>query len=165
MRRCTSTVSPTSNSGASFFLAASSTSVIKRFFMALTFLFRFDVVRLPRAALAAGQRLLAPPAGVGGLVAAQQALRALQAADDGRRGVLRVFEPPRFTVRLLRHALGVAQHAGDVAHYCVDHDHRRHLAAVADEVADRDFPRPQAQTDTLVEALVAAAQQQQAFLL
>src|SRR5690349_18132657 len=125
MRRWTSTVSPTSKSGRSFFSPGSSTSVSKRFLMGITFL-RFDVVRLPPA-LAAEQRLLAPPAGDGGVVAAQEYLGHLHAPEHARPGVLRVFEPPLFAVRLLRHALRVAQHARDVAHHRVDHDHRGYL--------------------------------------
>ncbi len=65
-------------------------------------------------------------------------------AKDPRPGVLRIFQPARVVVRFLDQAVRVAQHAGDVADDRVDHHHGGHFAAVADEIADRDFARLQA---------------------
>jgi len=105
--------------------------------------------------------LLAAPPGDGRVVAAEQDVGHGHAAEFAGARVLRVFQPPGLAVRFLGDALGVAEHAGHVSDYSIDHDHRRHLAAVADEVADADLARPQPQPDALVEALVPAAQQQQ----
>ena len=82
-----------------------------------------------------------------------------------RPGVLRILEPARLAVRLVGRALLVAQHAGDEPDHRVDHHHRRHFAAVADEVADRNLPRVQHLPDAVVEPLVPAAQEQQPRLL
>ncbi len=95
------------------------------------------------------------------VVPAQQYLGHFQAAEHPRSGVLRVFEPAVLAVRLVGRTQLVAEHAGDEADHGVDHDHRRHFAAVADEVADRDFHRVQHLPDAVVEPLVPPAQQQQ----
>src|SRR5262245_9021782 len=108
---------------------------------------------------------LASPAGHCRVIAAQKDVGHLHAAKDARPRVLRVLQPPRLAMGLLRHAVRVAEHAGDVPHDRVDDHHRRHLAAVADEVADRYFARLQPEPDALVEALVAPAQQEQSLLL
>jgi len=93
------------------------------------------------------------------VVAAEKEVGHLHAAEDARAGVLRILQPAGFAVRLLDDALLITKDAGHIAHDRVDHDHGRHLAAVADEVADRNLPGPQTQPDAFVEALVAAAEQ------
>src|SRR5262249_54993429 len=103
----------------------------------------------------------ASPGGPRGVFAAQRDVGPPHAAKDARPCVLRVLQPPRLAMGLLRHAVRVAEYAGDVADDRVNDHHRRHLAAVADEVADRYFARLQTEADALVEALVPAAQQQQ----
>src|SRR5262249_8441512 len=108
--------------------------------------------------LAARLGLLAAPPRDGRVVAAEQDVRHRHAAEFAGAGGLRVCQPPGPAVRLLGNALWVAEDAGHVSDYSIDHDHRRPLAAVADEVADTDLARPQPQPDALVEALVAAAQ-------
>src|SRR5436309_8306765 len=101
MRWWTSTVSPISKPGTSFFAAAVSTRAISRFFMALTFLL---VSVLTRQARTPGPRqgLFRPPAGHLPVVAAQEHLGHLHAAEDARPGVLRVLQPAGVVVRLLR---------------------------------------------------------------
>src|SRR5581483_2373469 len=106
---------------------------------------------------AAGQRLLAAPFGDGRVVAAEQDVGHRHAAELAGARVLRVLQPPGLAVRFLDDAFRVAEHTGHISDYSIDHDHRRHLAAVADEVADADLARPQPQADALVEALVPAA--------
>src|SRR6516162_4437843 len=106
---------------------------------------------------AAGLGLLAAPFGDRRVVAAKQDVGHRHAAELPGARVLRVLQPPGLAVRFLGDALGVAEHAGHVSDYSINHHHRRHLAAVADEVADTDLTRPQPQADALVEALVPAA--------
>src|SRR5262245_17800426 len=135
MRWCTSTWSPISNADRSVFSCVSSTRAMNLFFMVPFLLGRGPLGSEARRRAAAGLGLFAAPAGDGLVVAAEQHLRHLHAAEDARPRVLRVLQPPRLGVRLLRQAGGVAQHARHVADDGVDHLHRRHLAAVADEVA------------------------------
>ena len=68
---------------------------------------------------------------------------------------------PSLAVRFFGQAFRIAQHARHVTNHRIDHHHGRHLAAVADEVADGDFTGPQPQPDALVKAFVPAAQEQQ----
>lgn len=99
------------------------------------------------------------------MITAEKDFGHLHATKDARAGVLRILQASRLAVRLLDQALRVAEHARDVSDYCIDDNHGRHLAAVADEVADRQFKRPQTLANPFVEPLIAAAQQQQPFLL
>src|SRR5262245_22371065 len=170
MRWWTSTVSPISNFGIAGLRDVPSTRLISLFFMtfALFHLFHFVCFSLfagPGALAGAMFGHLASPAGHRRVIAAQKDVGHLHAAKDARPRVLRVLQPPRLAMGLLRHAVRVAEHAGDVPPDRVDDHHRRHLAAIADEVADRYFARLQPEPDTLVEALVAPAQQEQSLLL
>src|SRR5215218_4617612 len=114
---------------------------------------------LPAGAL---QRLLAPPALHGAVVARAEHGRDLQAPVDGRPGVLRVLEQAG-RERLVGGRGGVAHHPGDQpGHGVQDHQGGR-LPAGQDEVADRQ-DLVDAGADALVDALVAAAAQDQARL-
>ena len=98
------------------------------------------------------------------MVAAEQDVGHRHAAELARPGVLRVLKATGgVAVRFLDQASLVAEHAGHVPHDRVDHDHRRHFAAVADEVADGNLAGVQTQADALVKALVPAAQQEQSL--
>jgi len=81
------------------------------------------------------------------------------AASGAGAGVLRIFQPARGVVRLLGKTVRIAQHAGHQADHRVNDHHGRHLAAVADEVADGQLQGPQTQPDALVETLVPPTEQ------
>src|SRR5439155_8648684 len=78
--------------------------------------------------------------------------------------VLWILQTPRMAMRLLGNAFRIAEHAGHVANHRVDQHHRRHFAAVADEVADGNLPRLQAKPNALVKTLVTPTEQQQPFV-
>src|SRR5512132_4634100 len=118
-----------------------------------------QVGALPAGAL---QGLLAAPALHGAVVAGAEHGRDLQAPVDGRPGVLRVLEQTG-RERLVGGRGGVAHHPGDQpGHGVQDHQGGR-LPAGQDEVADgQDLV--DAGADAFVDALVAAAAQDQAGL-
>src|SRR5207248_8238468 len=106
--------------------------------------------------------LLASPTGDRTVVAAEQDVGHRHAAELARPGVLRVLEAAGgVAVRFLDQALLVAEHAGHVPYDRVDNHHRRHFAAVADEVADGNLAGVQTQADALVKPLIPAAQEEQ----
>src|SRR5205085_870497 len=77
-----------------------STRSINRFCI-VRFLSLQRLVWLARAWSAAGQGLFVSPASDGRMVAAQQDLGHLHAAEDTRPGVLRILQSARLVVRLL----------------------------------------------------------------
>ena len=93
------------------------------------------------------------------MIAAEKDFRHLHAAEDTRAGVLRIFQTARLAVRLFRQTFGIAQHARDVSDYCINNNHGRHLAAVADEVAGRNLSGLQPLPNPLVEPFVPPAQE------
>ena len=95
------------------------------------------------------------------MVAAEQDVGHRHAAKDAGAGVLRVLEFSSLAVRFFGEAFRITEHARHVTNYRIDHNHGRHLAAIADEVADGDFTGPQPQPDALIKAFIPAAQEQE----
>src|SRR6266702_2888683 len=159
----TSTWSPMVKSATFSLRPPASTRPINRFFMFASVFCSLGNILLFRhvPASAACLRLPAPPFGNRLVVAAQQDFGNLHPAENARPCILRILDQTGHAVRFLVHALLVAQHSRHIADHRVDHHHRRHFAAVADEVANRDFPRREAEANALVETLVSATEQDQ----
>src|SRR5213082_264470 len=104
--------------------------------------------------------LLPAPLPNPGVVAREQHVGDAHAAIFGRPRELRA-AGQLSAERVLLQGLRVADHAGDQAADRVDEHHRRDLAAAQDVVADRDLVRGQARADLVVDALVAAADDDQ----
>jgi hypothetical protein len=115
--------------------------------------------RVPEGPAAAGKGLFVSPAGYFLVVATNEDRWHFHAAKDPRPGVLRIFEASRIVMRLLDEAVRVAQDARHISDHRIDHHHGRDLAAVADEIADGDFPRRQTLADSFVEPFITATQQ------
>src|SRR5262245_7278919 len=161
MRWCTSTWSPMSNSATSFLSPGSSTRAISLFFMTFSFVLLTGFSLILFGPAAAGFGLLPPPFGDFRVIAAQQNLGHRHAAKFARPRILGILYATRLAMRFVLDALLVAEHAGHVADDGVDDDHGGHFAAVANEVADRNLARLQAQPDALVKTLIAPAQEDQ----
>ena len=108
-----------------------------------------------------GDTLFALPAFDVGMVAAQQNRGHWPAVVFGRPGVLRVLEEAIGEGLLLGRSF-IAERARDVPGDSIDEDHRRELAAGKDVIADRDFPVDTVVDEALIDAFVAAADEDQA---
>ena len=75
-----------------------------------------------------------------------------------RPGVLRVLEQA-VCERLLAGGPGIPHDAGHQTTHRLQHDHRRHLTAVEHEVSDRELAIDEVLSHTLVDPLVASADQ------
>ena len=106
--------------------------------------------------------LFLAPAGDFFVVAPQQNLGNAEPAEFARAGVLSEFQQPAFAgKRIVPRAAFVAEHARHEPDHRVDHDHRRHLAAAENIVADRQFLGLKNLPHAVVETFVSAAEKQQ----
>src|SRR5262245_45882370 len=103
------------------------------------------------------------PALDGGVVSALEHVGNAPSAPYRRTGVVGVVERAALE-RLALRGLLVAEHARDQAHDGLGDAQRRELAAREHEVAERDLVPRERVAQALVEALVAAAQEEQALL-
>src|SRR5450759_2712721 len=119
----------------------------------------------PRGAILPFSDLQRAPAVDLAVVAAEQHVGDPPAAELRRARVVRVLGAAleHGGVRLADHALGVADHAGKLARDGVEHGHGRHLAAAQHVGADGD-PVADEMRHALVDALVAAAEQDEVLL-
>src|SRR5215471_1291539 len=109
-----------------------------------------------------GPGMRSAPVGDLGVVAGEQHFGDLEATPVGGPGELRVASAGRAGV--LRQGGLVAQHAWDEPGHGVHEDHGRQLAAAEHVVADGDLAVGQGLADPVVDALVAAADHDQAGL-
>src|SRR5262249_51523325 len=108
-------------------------------------------------------RLVCAPALDRGVIAALQHVGDVAAAEARRPRVVGVIEGAALA-RLVLRGLLVAEDARHEAHDGLGHAQGRELTAREHEVAERDLLPRQHLAHALVEALVAAAEEQQAFL-
>lgn len=99
------------------------------------------------------------------MIAAQQYIRDFHPSKFRRPGVLRIFDPSRLAKRVFFCAILVPKRSRNNPHHRFNDHHCRHFAAVADEVADRNFSGLKPNSHPLVKPLVPAAKQQNPMVL
>ena len=95
------------------------------------------------------------------MVAGEQHVRHAASLPFGGPGIVRIFQQVA-RERLLRRAVGRAHHAGQQSNHRIEQHQRRQFAAGQHVVADADLFHPAGIDHALIDALVAAAEQDDA---
>ena len=99
------------------------------------------------------------------MISVEQDFGNRQAAELARSRELRIFEKSAFGKRFVLVRGLIAEHARNEPDDGINQEHRRHFAAVADEIANRDLQWLQTLSDSVIESFVSPAQQKQPFVL